>query len=149
MPDRKKPDASKRLDREATRLLAKDVRATREVMRSVVRAWERREERLRDENDGELPPVSIAASDLFETFARWTSATTRPARETMGQMPALLAEFVAASAVFAKSYGQNVYLPVLQTNGEFVPPPKHDVERPALRLVKTAKRRKAAEGEKR
>ena len=57
-------------------------------------------------------------------------------------MPSLLADFAAASIIFAKTYGTNVYLPMLESGGEALPPPKHDVERPALRLVKAPKARR-------
>lgn len=148
-PDRKRTKATRRkLDEEATRLLEEDRQATYVVMQSILRAWEGREKREMREHGGDLPAASLAASSMFEAFARWANLIQRgDLRDHMADMPALLGEFVAASIIFAKTYGNNVYLPVIQANGKFVPPPKHDVERPALRLVKAEKRRKSASNE--
>lgn len=125
---------SSKLEEHATRILEDDSYAAAVALRSIAAAWVRRERDAREANGGDLPSARVAAQDMFAAFADWTAAMSKPCGAT-NEMPSLLAEFVSAAAIFAKSYGQHVVLPTLEGGGNFEVPPRHDVERPALRIV--------------
>lgn len=128
----------KQLEDEATLLLAQDDRATstRLAMRSVYERWRTTEEAIVADNQGRLPPASVLANDLYEAYSKWSRAMRRGTDEAA---PTLFLSFVAHAAIFAKSYGEHVYLPMLVSGGVDDPDPEHDVDRPALRLVRTKK----------
>ena len=130
---------SKDLDRAATRLLLEDRQAASFVADAAFERAEQIEATLRSENGGELPPASVLANELFESYSKWRAASMKAG--VGNESPSLLSDFLARADLFCRSYGENVYLPTLFTAGALLTPRAHDVDRMPLRLVHDASKK--------
>lgn len=132
-------------ERKARGLTKASLPATRAVLEEVIDKWDWLEEA--DEALGGAPAAGQAAEEMFDKWVAFTDAL-QATRRRPAEISSRFTTFIAHAFVFAKSYGENVYWPTVASAGRALVGPKHDVERPALRLVKPPAPKKRAAGKK-